>query len=101
MNDARNDQFFTSREDGSLAAWSLHSPALPGVGQWSWISVGVHRVMYERAMSEAEIAYIRQRYMVWGMKLADAPWALVQGRPGKMGDSTANTPYDPTRSVGV
>ena len=101
MSETCNKMFFISREDGSFAAWSLHSPALAGVGQWSWLAIDDQGVTFVRSLCETEIMYIRQRYLVWGMKLEKEPWALVQGLPTLMSSSITTTSFDPTRSVGV
>ncbi len=107
----KDKQYFLSDTDsGAYAAWSLHSPAEPAYGNWAWVTVAFVEledgsikavVTFVRQMTATEIGKIRGAYMVWGMKLPLASWALVQGRPGGSSVATVQTSPDPTRGVGV
>ncbi len=97
----KGKQFFQSRECGGYAVWSLHNPADPQYGQWSWAEVSGSKVEFIRSLTEAEILYIRRRFLVWGEKISGSPWALVCGRRGAMNLAVASTTHDPTGGVGV
>jgi hypothetical protein len=101
MNQSTNDVFFTSKEDGAWAAWPLHSPANPHYGHWSWVTFHDGAPYFVRVMTETEVSVITKQYMVWGMKVGQGSWALVQGRPGGSGAMTTLCASDPSRSVGV
>ena len=98
----KEKQFFVSRECDGEALWSLHNPVRDEYGHWGWgIILSSGQVEFIRQMTPAEITYIRQRYMVWGDKLPNQPWAQVVGYEGGSNIGIAAIGSDPTGGVGV
>jgi hypothetical protein len=91
---------FTSKYDGTIAVWPLHSPSLPLHGGWCWIKIVDKRIVFVRSLTESEINSICLRYMVWGVKYVNEPWAIVCGEAGGSGRSISR-PADSSRSIGV
>ncbi len=97
----KEKQFFQSWECDGVALWSLHSPVDPRYGHWAWGHVIRGRVEFIRPMTPAEIAFIRTRYMVWGDKIHNEPWAKVVGYEGGSSIGVSSHDFDTTGGVGV
>lgn len=103
----RDNKFFINRY-GQYAAWPLHSPAMTEYGRWAYVEVIIEgsrdEVQFVRALSSSEVGLIQSRFLIWGIKLINHPFALLAGRPSEfMNSSSANlvSLNDNSRSVGV
>lgn len=93
-------------EPGCFIAWSLHAPAVPEYGDWALISFKVDgSIVFRRKLESDEIVKIKSEpFMVWGKKLKNEPWAIVERRRTSYVSDVGNTSsqlYDPKRRVGV
>lgn len=108
------DHYFTNHF-GHFLAWSLHSPARPEFGKWSWLEIvgqGTSReYRFVMPASPETKTRVRNGYLYWGMLIeGEASWALVMGRLSRFqrGNDGAvspvphgHMPLSPIRSVGV
>ncbi|MBY0538708.1 hypothetical protein K2P47_04930 [Patescibacteria group bacterium] len=103
---------FIRTAGGLYVAWSLNVPS--SWGEWVFVEVVRSKRLYQssalsivprRALSGEEIHALRQRPLLfWGMKVHNAPWALVLCKtvssiqlPSFAGEGFR----DPARAIGV
>jgi hypothetical protein len=110
-----SEDLFIRTTGGLYVAWSLDVPSM--WGEWALVEVvlshsgsrknrlSTTRIIPYRAMCREEVQALRQRPLLfWGMKVTNAPWALVLCRQVtySQAEMTADSGRShPNRAIGV
>lgn len=110
-----SEDCFLRTAGGLYVAWPLDVPSL--WGEWAFVELVlphklkrthtqyIARVVPARAMTPEEVRAVRRRPLLfWGMKVTNAPWALVvcrQAHTSQISSHFESGYIDPTRAIGV